>query len=89
MLDGMSSKDALTRDEINVLRQIADGEALIRLSVYFSRPYLDFLRQLIAEGRVSPEEMLKVTQEVGLRFDELATKVPEIRDQKSVVVPVP
>jgi hypothetical protein len=40
----MSSKDDLSRDEIDVLRQIADGGALIRLSVYLSRPYVDFLK---------------------------------------------
>ena len=82
----MSSKDDLSRDEIDVLRQIADGEALIRLSVYFSRPYVDFLQKLVAQRRVSPEEMVKVTREVGLRFDELATEMPELRDQKSVLV---
>ena len=84
-----SREDDLTPDEINVLRQIADGEAVIRLSVYLSRPYIDFLRQLVEQHRVTPEEMTKVVQAVGLRFDELATEVPEIRDQRSGVVPAP
>ena len=82
----MSSRDDLSPDEIDVLRQIADGEALIRLSVYFSRPYVDFLKKLVTQDRVSREEMREVVLEVGSRFDELATKMPGIRDQKSVLV---
>ena len=81
----MPNSDDLTPDEINVLRQIADPEALIKLSVYFARPYIDFLQTLHEQERITMNEALQVAERVGRRFDELAQAVPEIGEHKSIL----
>ena len=81
----MPNSDDLTRDEIDVLRQIADPAALIKLSVYFTRPYTDFLKQLLAQERISKDEALEVANRVGVIFDELAQEVPGIGGHKSIL----
>ena len=74
----MPNSDDLTPDEIDVLRQIADPEALLKLSVYFARPHIDFLQTLHEQERITMNEALQVAERVGRRFDELAQAVPEI-----------
>ena len=81
----MLNNDDLTPDEIDVIRQIADEEALIKLSVYFSRPYMDFLNTLAEQERITKSEVWQVVERVGTRFDELVQAVPEIGEHKSIL----
>ena len=81
----MLNSDDLTPDEIDVLRQIAEPEALLRLSVYFARPYIDFVDTLLTQGRITMNEALQVAGRVGVRFDELAQEVPDIGEHKSIL----
>ena len=77
--------DDLTADEIDVLRQITEPEALIRLSVYFARPYIDFMTQLASSGRITMAELMDVAGKMGQRFDVLAVVVPELREHRGVL----
>ena len=81
----MPNSDDLTPDEIDVLRQIADPEALIKLSVYFARPYIDFLNTLVEQERITMSEALEVAERVGTRFDDLAQEAPEIGEHKGIL----
>ena len=65
--------------------RIADPRALIRLSLYFARPYIDFLNRLRDQERIFFAEKLAIVNEVGVKFDELATGLPEIRDHEDVL----
>ena len=81
----MPNSDDLTQEEIDVLRQIAEPEALLRLSVYFARPYIDFLDTLLTQERITMNEALQVAGRIGVRFDELAQQVPNINEHKSIL----
>ena len=81
----MPNSDDLTPEPIDVLRQIADPAALIKLSVYFARPYIDFLNILVVQEPITMNEALQVAERVGIRFDELAQAVPEISEHKSIL----
>ena len=68
-----------------MLRQIADPEALIKLSVYFARPYIDFLQTLHEQERITMNEASQVAERVSIKFDELVQAVPEIGEHKSIL----
>ena len=81
----MPNGDDLTPEEIYVLREIGDPAALIKLSVYFARPYIDFLKTLVEQERITMSEALEVSERVGIRFDELAQEAPEIGEHKGIL----
>ncbi len=75
----------LTPDELDVLRQIAEPAALLKLSMYFCRPYIRLVRQLLDEGRITREEALEVAKGIGVAFDALAAEIPELQEYRDTL----